>query len=113
MPARRSGALRRRLRRRAVLDAMMALLLLPMATLLSTDPYTQIRLLIVASGFAVLAFMIRRAQDFEAIRADLQARDSRMDGRGISIGAWHAGQPLAPWHQRGAVSEPPCQREPA
>lgn len=83
----------------------MALLLVPGAALLSSDPHTQLRLTIVAAGFALLAFMIRRSQDMADIRADLRARDAALAGRGISIADWHAGAPLPPWEKRVAKSD--------
>lgn len=103
--AQRLAALRRRLRRRAIIDALVALLLLPSVMLLSADPHTQLRFLIVAAGFAILAFMIRRSHDLAMFRADLRLRQASLAGRGISIAEWHAGKPLPPWDQRIANSD--------
>lgn len=97
---RRPGSLRWRLRRRAIADTALALLLLPGVLMLSDDPHTRLRLAIVAVAFGLLAFLIRRNQDLAAVRADVRARDAALAGRGISIGAWHAGRPLAPWADR-------------
>lgn len=99
---RRPTPVRRRMQLRAAADAVLALLLVAASTLLSPDPYTQLRLAIVAAAFAIMAFLIRRNQDLAAIRADHRSRDAEFEGRGISIAQWHAGRPLAPWRERGA-----------
>lgn len=94
--------LRRWLQRRRWLDLGLALTAIPSAMVIAPTAEAQLSAGILAVSAAMLFFVIRRSRDIALMREALRAGDARFEGRGISVGAWHRGEPLPAWAVRNS-----------
>lgn len=91
---------RRRLRQRALADALMLTAGVAAAPLLFTELPDRLLAGIAAAGAALVVFLARRDQDLAAAAEAARAARHAMDGRGISLSEWHAGAELPAWAAR-------------
>lgn len=100
MRRQREGVLRRRLRRRAGIDACLILLATAGASLLAVETADRLLGGLAVLSVGILLFVIRRGHDIAHLVEAGRWREAALAGRGISIAQWHAGEPLARWNER-------------
>ncbi len=93
-------ALRRRLRRRAALDALLILLTTAGASLMGADSHNRLLAGLAVLSVGILLFVMRRGEDVARLVDAGRWRDEATAGRGLSIAQWHAGVPLPEWSER-------------
>lgn len=97
-------ARQRRLVRRARRRALTDLTLLPAAVLLAALPangaHQALLYALFAASAGILLFLVRRWRDLGALARADRWRAEAVEGRGLSISAWRAGDPLAGWAER-------------
>ncbi len=103
---------RNRIRRRAVADAFIVILLTFLVTIPVAEAHDSLLVGIAAASVGLLYFMVRRSTDFSHIAAAVREDARRLSGKGMSLSDWRDGKPLPPWAER--MSEPVRQdSEPA
>jgi hypothetical protein len=95
------ASLRRRLRRRARLDLLLAGAAVLGAGLLPADPHDGLSLALAALSIGLLLFVVRRSRDLAALASAAHAQQQALAARGISLADWQSGVPLAAWQHRG------------
>lgn len=98
----REQALRRQMRRRAAVDAVMILLATAGASLLATDSHDKLLSGLAVLSVGILLFVIRRSGDVSRLAEAGRWREEALVGRGLSLAQWHAGVPLPEWERRTA-----------
>lgn len=92
--------LQRRARVRAAVDAALLALAVGLAALFGESAHEALLLALLASSAGILIFLLRRGRDLGALaRADRWRADA-VEGRGLGIAAWRAGDPLPGWADR-------------
>lgn len=101
------AAARRRLKLRAVLDALWLGALVAGLPFLFAHTLDALVATLAAGGGAIVFYMGRRSEDLERYAEDARARNARFRSRGISLSDWHGGQSLPPWEERAHQSTAP------
>lgn len=94
------------LKRRAGLDAVVFFAMLAGAGFLLPRSSIGIGVFLGLSAAGIVLFFLRRNADFTRLAAEKQALERATDGLGISLSAWHQGEPLAPWGERQRKTAP-------
>ncbi len=94
----------RRARLRAAVDAALLMAAVALAALLGDSAHEALLLALLASSAGILLFLLRRGRDLSALaRADRWRADA-VEGRGLDMAAWRAGDRLASWAERRDVA---------
>jgi hypothetical protein len=94
----------RRARVRAAADTVVLALAVTLAALFGESAHEALLLALLASSAGILIFLLRRGRDLGALaRADRWRADA-VEGRGLGIAAWRAGDPLPSWDARRNVA---------
>jgi hypothetical protein len=83
-------------RLRAAGDLLLALAVTALPLLLLADPYEALLVALVLGSIGIVWFVARRERDMARRSAEDQWREAALDGRGVSLAAWHAGASPAP-----------------
>jgi hypothetical protein len=67
---------------------------------LFTAPLDALLAVLAGGGAALTLWISRRGADLVKAAEMLRTPDAAFRARGIPLGAWHGGQPLAPWEER-------------
>lgn len=94
------ASLHARMRRKAIADGFLLLLLVLLTCSLSDSTETLLRNIILTAGGGIILYLLRRWQDLEALARADRWRSDALQGRGISLEDWHNGRNLAPWTER-------------
>jgi hypothetical protein len=97
---RQSDRLRRRIRRRAQVDAVILVLHSIAFSLLAPDLHDRLLYGVAALSVGILVFMIRRSHDVATLARAERWRGEMLDGRGVSLADWHRGARLPAWQAR-------------
>ncbi|WP_199554438.1 hypothetical protein [Sandaracinobacteroides hominis] len=85
---------------RAGLDLTALLVATAVAAQLGETPYDKLLAGTAMLSVAVLVFVFRRGRDLERLALARRWREEAVQGRGIPISRWRAGEPLAGWEVR-------------
>lgn len=96
----RRERLARRVLRRAFTDILLLIALVLGASLLGRTPHEALLLTMLASIAGILLFLHRRGRDLGQLSRADQWRDEALEGRGISLAQWRAGEALGGWAER-------------
>ncbi|WP_448584989.1 hypothetical protein [Thermaurantiacus sp.] len=99
---------RRRLRRRAIAEALILCAGVVLVPALVADPLDALLAALAAAGAAIVIFLARRSNDLATYAREARARNRALEGHGVPLAAWHAGAPLGPWMERQPVHERPA-----
>lgn len=85
---------------RAATDLLVLLLATAAASRLGETAYDHMLAATAMLSVAVLVFVFRRGRDLEQLALARRWREEAVEGRGISISRWRAGESLEGWEAR-------------
>ncbi len=97
---RRSAALRRQMRRRAVVDGAVMLLVSGLVCSFATSELELLMLGMACLSVGILLYVMRRSRDLVTLARQDRWREQAVQGRGVSLSAWHGGARLPAWPER-------------
>lgn len=92
----RQAMLERKLRRKAILDSFLLLASIASAFVLAPGLKQALLATAVVATLGVALFIARRSADLRLLARADDWRTRALDGRGISLAAWHSGAALPP-----------------
>lgn len=92
--------LARQVLRRAFLDIALLILMVVAASQFARTAHEALLITLLASSAGILVFLHRRGRDLARLSRADDWRAQALEGRGLSLGQWRAGQSLAGWEDR-------------
>ncbi len=96
----RQAMLERRLRLKAAAEGLLLFASIAIAFLLASDLKQALLYVLVTAGIGLPLFVARRGADFRRLARADDWRRQALEGRGITLAAWHGGASLPPWTDR-------------
>jgi hypothetical protein len=100
----RQQLLARRVRRRALVDVLLLLALIGGVALATGDAQQALLNAVLASAAGIMLFLYRRNRDLSALARADDWRADAVEGRGLSLSAWIAGERLPVWKDRRDIA---------